>query len=97
VCPVLGPRPGVPRVLYGPFRQNLHWDPESGRLTCVQNVIAGRGWRLKVIDLALAVSDVRANRPGVRVGRLTCPWHDEQDGDWPPAGGRRMSGSPEPG
>jgi len=40
--------PGVVthRVLCGPFNQNLHWDAQAGHLTCVQNVIAGRGWRI---------------------------------------------------
>jgi hypothetical protein len=32
----------VSRVLCGPFNQNLHWDAQTGRLTCVQNVIDGR-------------------------------------------------------
>src|SRR5262249_1874255 len=49
--------PGVVayRVPCRPFNQNLHWDSAKGQLTCVQNVIFGRGWRLEVLDLAKAV------------------------------------------
>jgi hypothetical protein len=74
--------PGVVahRILAGPFNQNLHWDADKGQLTCVQNVIAGRGWRLDVLDLAKAVADGRANGPGVRVRVLTFLPHDELEG-----------------
>jgi hypothetical protein len=74
--------PGVVahRVLAGPFNQNLHWDAGKGQLTCVQNVIAGRGWRLDVLDLAKAVADGRAGGPGVRVRMLTFMPHDELEG-----------------
>jgi hypothetical protein len=77
--------PGVElyRVLCGPFNQNLHWDAESGRLTCVQNVIEGRGWRLDVIDLARGIADGRVGAPGVRVKTLTFSPHDELEGYWP--------------
>ena len=77
--------PGVVahRVLCGPFSQNLHWDAATGRLTCIQNVIAGRGWRLDTLDLTRAVADGRADGPGVRVGRSTFPAHDELEGYWP--------------
>jgi hypothetical protein len=80
--------PGVVthRVLCGPFNQNLHWDVSSGQLTCVQNVIAGRGWRLDVLDLARAVADGRVEGPGVRLHRLTFSSHDELEGYWPLAG-----------
>src|SRR5262249_11984347 len=39
--------PGVvaARILCGSFNQNLHWDPQRGQITCIQNVIAGRGWQ----------------------------------------------------
>jgi hypothetical protein len=70
----------VHRVLVGPFNQNLHWDAGTGQLTCVQNVILGRGWRLDVLDLAKAVADGRANGPGVRVRMLTLLPHDELEG-----------------
>jgi hypothetical protein len=57
----------VHRVLCGPFNQNLHWDAAAGHLICVQNVIAGRGWRLDELDLARAVADagrlLAAGRP----------------------------------
>ena len=46
--------PGVVvyRVLCGPYNQNLSWDAAQQQLTCVQNVVAGRGWRL---DVSVAV------------------------------------------
>ncbi len=48
----------------------------------MQNVIAGRGWRLDELDLARAVADGRADGPGVRVRRLTFASHDEFEGYW---------------
>jgi hypothetical protein len=80
--------PGVVahRMFCGPFNQNLHWDAGSGQLTCVQNVIAGRGWRLDVLDLTRAVAEGRADGPAVRQRRLTFPSHDELEGYWPLAG-----------
>jgi hypothetical protein len=74
--------PGVAahRLLCGPFNQNLHWDADRGQLTCVQNVIAGRGWRLEILDLAKAVADGRAWGPGVTVRTLTFMPHDELEG-----------------
>jgi hypothetical protein len=84
--------PGVVahRVLCGPFNQSLHWDAARGELTCVQNVIAGRGWRLEVFDLAKAVADGRAGGPGVRVRVLTFRPHDELEGYWPLGEGRGL-------
>ena len=84
--------PGVVygRVLCGPFNQNLHWDVASGELTCVQNVVAGRGWRLDILNLSRAVADGRSDGPGVRLRRLTFPPHDELEGYWPLAAGRAM-------
>ena len=78
----------VHRVLCGPFNQNLHWDAAAGRLTCVENVIEGRGWRLDTLDLARAVADGRADGPGVRVRRVTFAPHDELEGFWPLDGER---------
>jgi hypothetical protein len=72
----------VHRVLCGPFNQNLYWDPEAGRLTCVENVIEGRGWRLDTLDLARAVADGRADGPGVRIRTVTFAPHDELEGFW---------------
>jgi hypothetical protein len=80
----------VHRVLCGPFNQNLHWDATSGQLTCVQNVIAGRGWRLDVLDLTRAIADGRADGSGGRVRRLTFPSHDELEGYWPLSGRRAL-------
>ena len=70
----------VHRVLCGPFNQNLHWDGEAGRLTCVENVIEGRGWRLDTIDLARAVAHGRVDGPGVRLASATFDPHDELEG-----------------
>jgi hypothetical protein len=78
----------VHRVLCGPFNQNLHWDGASGRLTCVENVVEGRGWRLDTLDLAKAVADGRADGPGVRVRSFTFPPHNELEGFWPLDAGR---------
>ena len=74
--------PGViaGRFLCGPFNQNLHWDEARGQLTCIQNVIAGRGWQLDVLDLSRALADGRAWGPGVRVKKWTFPPHDELEG-----------------
>ncbi|HEV3437679.1 MAG TPA: hypothetical protein VG122_09990 [Gemmata sp.] len=80
----------VHRILAGPFNQNLHWDADKGQLTCVQNVIAGRGWRLDILDLAKAVTDGRASGPGVRVRMLTFMPHDELEGYRPLEGGRGL-------
>lgn len=80
----------VHRVLCGPFNQNLHWDESNGQLTCVQNVIEGRGWRLDTLDLGRAVADGRADGPGVRVRRLTFAPHDELEGYWPLDGTRAL-------
>jgi hypothetical protein len=84
--------PGVTihRVLCGPFNQNLHWDAGTGELTCVQNVVAGRGWRLDVLDLARAIADGRVEGPGVRLRRLTFSSHDELEGYWPLAARRAL-------
>jgi hypothetical protein len=84
--------PGVVahRVLCGPFNQNLYWDPVSRRLTCVQNVIEGRGWRLDVLDLDRALADGRASGPGVRVRTSTFTPHDELEGYWPLDGERSL-------
>jgi hypothetical protein len=82
--------PGVVahRFLCGPFNQNLHWDAARGQLTCVQNVIAGRGWQLDVLDLAKACADGRASGQGVRVRKIILPYHNELEGYRPLSGGK---------
>ncbi len=77
--------PGVEvyRMLCGPFNQNLHWDADNRRLTCVQNVIEGRGWRLDVIDLEKGLAFGRVDGPGIRLKSFTFPPHDELEGYWP--------------
>lgn len=73
----------VTRVLCGAWNQNLYYDSPTHRLTCVQNVIEGRGWRLDVLDLDRALADGRATGPGVRIKSYTFPPHDELEGYWP--------------
>ena len=73
----------IHRIASGPFNQNMQWDAESGCLTCVQNVIEGRGWRLDVLDLAKAVAARDAGAAGVRVRSHTFTPHDELEGYWP--------------
>ena len=46
----------VASILCGPFNQNLFWDASRGELTCVQNVVAGLGWKLDVFNLEKAVA-----------------------------------------
>jgi hypothetical protein len=70
----------VHRILAGGWNQSLSWDRDSGQLTCIENVIEGRGWRLDTIDLARAVRDGRVDGPGVRVARFTFEPHDELEG-----------------
>ena len=73
----------VHRVHCGSFNQNMQWDADSGLLTCVQNVIEGRGWRLDVLHLAKAVAAGDTTAPGVRVRTHTFTPHDELEGYWP--------------
>ena len=84
--------PGVVahRVLIGPWNQNLHWDAASGQLTCIQNVLEGRGWRLDRLDLAKALADGRASATGVRLGTATFFPHDELEGYLPLEGGTAL-------
>ena len=39
-----------------PFNQNLFWDATTGELTCIENVVAGLGWKLDVFDLQAALA-----------------------------------------
>jgi hypothetical protein len=82
--------PGVVahRFLVGPFNQNLSWDAKTGQLTCIQNVVVGRGWQLDVLDLGKAVADGRAWGPDVRLRKLTFMPHDELEG-YAPLDGKR--------
>jgi hypothetical protein len=74
--------PGVTahRFLAPSFNQNLHWDADTGQLTCVVNVIEGRGWRLQTVDLKRAVADGRAWGPAVSLRNKTLPYRDELEG-----------------
>jgi hypothetical protein len=78
------------RLPIGPFNQNMAWDSATGRLTCVQNVVAGRGWRLDVLDLSKAVAGGGADASGVRTLRQTFAPHDELEGYWPLGGERAL-------
>ncbi len=80
----------VHRVLAGPFNQNLHWDADRGRLVCIQNVTAGRGWQLDELDLAKAVADGRATGPGVRQSLLIFQPQSELEGWRPLSDGRAI-------
>jgi hypothetical protein len=80
----------VHRLRSGAFNQNMHWDASSGLLTCVQNVIEGRGWQLDVLDLEKAVSAGDASAPGARVRKHTFSPHDELEGYWPLDGNRSL-------
>ena len=71
------------QILCGPFNQNLHWDEKNQELTCEQNVIAGRGWQLDVLDLQHAVADGRADGPAAHVRKITLPPHSELEGYTP--------------
>jgi hypothetical protein len=73
----------VHRLSCGAFNQNMYWDAASGRLTCAQNVIEGRGWRLEVFDLARAIAAGRSDAPDARVALQTFASHDELEGFWP--------------
>jgi hypothetical protein len=73
----------IHRFRCGAFNQNMQWDGATGRLTCVQNVIEGRGWRLDVLDLEKAVAAGDARAAGVRVRTYTFMPHDELEGYWP--------------
>jgi hypothetical protein len=81
--------PGViaHRFLSPPFNQNLYWDKDARQLTCILNVVVGRGWRLETLDLERAVADGRAWGPGVSVRAPTFPNRDELEGYRPLAPG----------
>ncbi|MGF1578614.1 MAG: hypothetical protein ACFCD0_04555 [Gemmataceae bacterium] len=70
----------VHKIECGPFNQNLAWDANKGQLICVQNVIAGRGWQLDVIDLGKAIKERNVSARGVRVRKITLPPHSELEG-----------------
>ncbi len=68
------------RFLAPPFNQNLDWDNGAKQLTCVLNVIEGRGWRLETLDLERAIADGRAWGPNVCIRTRTFPNRDELEG-----------------
>ena len=65
---------------FGSFNQNLDWDDKSGQIIGVQNVVAGRGFRLDYIHLAKAIKAGNASAKGVRNKTITYPPHTELEG-----------------
>jgi hypothetical protein len=61
-----------------PFNQNLFWDASTGELTCVQNVVAGLGWKLDVFNLEKAVDGASLEKARVRT--LIFTPHSELEG-----------------
>jgi beta-glucosidase len=68
----------VATIPSGPFNQNLYWDASRGELTCVQNVVAGLGWKLDVFNLEKAVAAGKLEPARVRT--LTFRPHTELEG-----------------
>ena len=68
----------VATVPCGPFNQNLFWDATTGELTCVENVVAGRGWKLDVFNLQKAVATRQLDKARVRT--LIFRPHSELEG-----------------
>ena len=69
----------VATIPCGPFNQNLAWDAALGQLTCIQNVVAGLGWRLDTFDLAKAAVAGFKFEPA-RVRTLIFKPHSEMEG-----------------
>jgi hypothetical protein len=68
----------VATIPTGPFNQNLFWDASHGELTCVQNVVAGLGWKLDVFNLEKAVAAGKLEPARVRT--LVYRPHSELEG-----------------
>jgi hypothetical protein len=68
----------VATIPCGPFNQNLFWDQAAGELTCVQNVVAGLGWKLDVFNLEKAVAGGKLEKARVRT--LIFKPHSELEG-----------------
>ncbi len=62
----------------GPFNQNLFWNASTGELTCVQNVVAGLGWKLDIFNLEKAVAGAKLEQARVRT--LIFQPHSELEG-----------------
>jgi len=61
------------------FNQNLAWVSSTGELICVQNVVAGLGWKLDVFDLEKAVA-AGSNLKPARLRTLIFEPHSELEG-----------------
>ena len=68
----------VATIPCGPFNQNLFWDASSGELTCVQNVVAGLGWKLDVFNLEKVVAGGTLEK--ARLHTLVFKPHSELEG-----------------
>jgi hypothetical protein len=68
----------VATIPCGSFNQNLFWDGTKGELTCVQNVVAGLGWKLDVFNLQNAVAAGKLEPARVRT--LVYRPHSELEG-----------------
>ena len=69
----------VANIPTAPYNQNLWWDSATGQLTCVQNVVAGLGWKLDVFDLKKAVA-AGGKLPPARVRTWIFRPHSEMEG-----------------
>jgi hypothetical protein len=70
----------VANIVSSPFNQNLYWDQEKSQLVGIQNMSAGRGWRLEFIDLKAAVAAGEARIHGAVVDVNVYGAHDELEG-----------------
>lgn len=76
----------VKHFAIGPFNQNLEWDDHTGQLIAVQNVIAGKGWRLEWIDMnRMLLPQARNHRskpPATQTAspKMVFPPHTELEG-----------------
>ncbi len=68
----------VATIPCGPFNQNLFWDASRGELTCVQNVVAGLGWKLDVFCLEKVIAGATLEKARVRT--LIFKPHSELEG-----------------
>ena len=68
----------VATIPCNPFNQNLFWDATTGELTCVENVVAGLGWKLNVFNLQKAVAGGKLEKARVRT--LIFQPHSELEG-----------------
>lgn len=78
----------VARMQAAPFNQNLYWNDARGELVCIQNVVAGRGWRLATFNLKTAVIKSSARNTDPHVSSYVFPEKTELEGYRPLPNGR---------